>query len=81
MTEFSPHHRLVGVVVRDIVISTGRGGSKWDVGDASSHQPFSNMFLNDENNFFIISSLFDNNKPYALSTHNGKCANKMHDIW
>ena len=30
--------------------------------------------------FFIILNLFDNNKPYALSTHNRKCANKMHRI-
>ena len=36
---------LVGVVVRDIVIRVGRGGSRRDVGDAFSHQPFSNMFL------------------------------------
>ena len=28
--------------------------------------------------FSIISNLFDSNKPYALSTHNPKCANKMH---
>ena len=25
--------------------------------------------------------LFDSNKPYALSTHKQKCANKMHHIW
>ena len=42
---------------------------------------FKNVF--DEYNFFIISNLFDYNKPYALSTHNRKCANKvkMHNIW
>ena len=27
-----------------------------------------------EHNFSIISNLFDNNKPYALSTHNRKCS-------
>ena len=31
-------------------------------------------------NFSIISNLFDSDKPSALSTHNGKCANKMHHI-
>ena len=36
----------------------------------------------DEYNFFIpvILSLFDNNKRYALSTHNRKCTNKMRHI-
>ena len=32
-------------------------------------------------NFTIISNLFDSNNPYALSTHNRKCENKMHHIW
>ena len=32
-------------------------------------------------NFTIISNLFDSNKPYALSTYNRKCGNKMHYIW
>ena len=36
---------MVGVVVRDIVISAGRGRSREDVGDASPRQPFSKMFL------------------------------------
>ena len=31
-------------------------------------------------NFCIILNLFDKNKPFALSTHNRKCANKMHYI-
>ena len=31
-------------------------------------------------NFSIISNLFNSDKPYALSTHNRKCANKMHHI-
>ena len=31
-------------------------------------------------NFSIISNLFDSDKPYTLSTHNQKCANKMHHI-
>ena len=31
--------------------------------------------------FSIILNLFDSNKPYALSTHNRICANKMHHIW
>ena len=35
----------------------------------------------DEYNFSIISNLFDDNKPYALSTHNRKCTNKMHHIF
>ena len=31
----------------------------------------------DEYKFFIISNFFENNRPYAPSTHNRKCANKM----
>ena len=31
-------------------------------------------------NFSIISNLFDSDKPYVLSTHNRKCAYKMHHI-
>ena len=31
-------------------------------------------------NFSIISNLFHSDKPYTLSTHNRKCANKMHHI-
>ena len=27
--------------------------------------------------FFIITNFFENNKPYALSTHNRKCTNKI----
>ena len=66
-------NRLVGVVVRDITIRAGRR-------DASSIPAiFKHVF--DEYSFFIISNLFDNNKPYALSTHNQKCVNKMHHIW
>ena len=45
-------------------------GGMW--GMHPPHQPFSNMFLN-EFSFSIISNLFDNSKPYALSTHNQKC--------
>ena len=37
---------------------------------------FKNVF--DEYNSSVIFKLFDNNKPYALSTRNQKCANKMH---
>ena len=29
-------------------------------------------------NFSVVSNLFDSDKPYALSTHNQICANKMH---
>ena len=35
-------------------------------------------YVFDKCNFSIISNLFYYNKPYALGTHNGKCANKMH---
>ena len=35
----------------------------------------------DEYNFSIILNFFDNNEPYALSTHNRKRANKMQHIW
>ena len=37
---------------------------------------FKNVF--DKCNFSIISSHFDSNKSYALSTHKRQCANKMH---
>ena len=40
---------------------------------------FKNAF--DVYTFSMISNLFDSNKPYALSTHNRKCANKMDHIW
>ena len=49
LTEFAPHHtvlkpnRLVGVVVRDSVISASMGGSRGDA--PPPHQPFSNMFF------------------------------------
>ena len=73
-------NRLVGVVLRDMVIRAGRGGSRRDVGDAFSPPAiFKHVF--DEYSFSIISNLFDNNKPYTLSTHNQKCTNKMHHIW
>ena len=56
----------VGVVVRDIVIRAVRGGSRGDVGNASSLLAnFNDVF--DEHSFSIISNLFDNNKPDALS--------------
>ena len=59
--------RLVGVAVRDIVIRAGRGGSRRDVGDASSPPAiFKHVF--DEYSFSIILNLFDDNKPDALST-------------
>ena len=32
-------------------------------------------------NFSIVSNLFDSNKPYPLSTHNRKCANKIYHIF
>ena len=73
-------NQLVGVATRDIVIRAGRGGSRGNVGDASSPPAiFTDVF--DGYSFSIISNLFDNNKPYALSTHNRKCTNKMHHIW
>ena len=34
-------------------------------------------YIFDKYNFSIISNLFDNNKLYALSTHNWKCAKKL----
>ena len=43
------------------------------------YQPFSKMLL--MYYFYIISNLFDSDKPCALSTHNRKCANKIYHIW
>ena len=31
-------------------------------------------------NFSVVSNLFNSNKPYVLSTHNRKRANKVHHI-
>ena len=73
-------NQLVGVAVRDIVIRAGRGGSRWNVGDAFS-LPVIFIHVSDEYSFSITWNLFDNNKPYALSTHNRKCTNKMYHIW
>ena len=56
---------------------TNPGG---DVGDACPPPAiFKHAF--DEYNFSIILNFFDSNKPYALSTHDRKCTNKMHHIW
>ena len=54
-----------------------RGGSKKEEWMWRMHYPlaiFKHVF--DEYKFFIISNFFEN-KPYALSTHNRKCTNKM----
>ena len=40
---------------------------------------FNNVFS--EYNFSIILNLFDNTKPYALSTHESMCVSKMHPVW
>ena len=40
---------------------------------------FKNAF--DLYNFSKILNLFDSDKPYILSTHNRKCANKIQHIW
>ena len=70
---FFPEYSIVGSCTRADPV----GGN---MGDASPPPTiFKHVF--DEYNFSIISNLFDNNKPYALSTHNGKCTNKMHHIW
>ena len=46
------------------------------------HPPTRDFFkCFDVYDFSIISNLFDSDKPYALTTHNRKCANKMHHIW
>ena len=48
----------------------------------SMHPPpaiFKNVF--DIYNFSIISNLFDSDKSSAFSTHNQKCANKLHHLF
>ena len=40
---------------------------------------FKNVF--DVHNFSIILNHFESNRPYTLSTHNQKRANKMHNIF
>ena len=68
-------NRLVGVV--------DSGKRHWyQCGQGWMYTPptiFKHVF--DEYNFSIISNLFDNNKPYTLSTHNRKCTNKIHHIF
>ena len=51
------------------------GGRMRGMHPSTSH--FQNFF--DVYNLSIISNLFDS--TYALSTHNRKCAKKMHHIW
>ena len=57
-----------------------RGGSR-GVGWGVCILPAIFKHIFDVYNFSIILILFDSNKPYALSTHNWKCANKMRHIW
>ena len=62
VTKFA--HQLVGVVVRDIVISAKceQGRIQKDVGNAFP-PPANFKHVFDEYNFFIISNLFDYYKP------------------
>ena len=58
----------------------GGGGGGGGCGECISPLAiFKHVF--DEYKFFIISNFFDNNKPYALRTHNRKCTSKMHHMW
>ena len=43
------------------------------------HPPAIIKNVYDEYKVSIILNLFDNDKLYALSTHNRECANKMHN--
>ena len=52
-----------------------------DPGGRMRDPPASFKHVFDVYNFSIISNIFDSDKPYALSTYNRKCANKMHHIW
>ena len=54
-------NRLVGVVVRDIVIRAGRGGSRRNVGDVYP-PPAIFKYVFDEYSFSMISNLYRNNK-------------------
>ena len=53
----------------------GQGQIQGGVGDGAILKPVFH-----EDNFFIISNLFNNNKSHAQSTHNRK-STKMHYIW
>ena len=73
LTSYWSQTGWLGSVVRDIGISAGRGGSR---GVGGIHPPpviFKHVF--DKYKFPIISNLFNNNKPYAPSTHDRKCTN------
>ena len=58
-------NRLVDVVVRDVVVSGSKSESRGDVGVHPPPAIFMHVF--DEYNFSIISNLFNNNKPQALT--------------
>ena len=83
MTEFAPHAETesAGWWSGKKTLLSVRAGA--DPGGCGGCIPppaiFKHVF--DEYNFSIISNLFDNNKAYALSTHNRNCTNKMHHIW
>ena len=77
MTESAPHHAEAEPVgwssVEDIVISAGRGGSR------GMH--YGKIVFIKNIQFFHNFEPFDNNKPYAVSTQNRNCTNKMRRIW
>ena len=80
LTEFAPHHTKAKSAGwcsgKRHCYQYGHGQIQ---GECTPRQPFSNMLF-DEYSFSIISNLFDNYEPYALSKHNRKCMNKMHYI-
>ena len=61
-------NRLVGVVVRDMVMSGGKGGSRGGCGVCIPPPAIFKHVFN-EHNISIILNLFDNNKTDALSTY------------
>ena len=80
MTEFALHHTEVKTAGWCSGKTHWYQCRQWQIqGMWKMHSPpraiFKHVF--DEYNSFIILNLFDNNKPYALSTHNRKCTNKM----
>ena len=83
VTEFAPHHteaKSAGWCSGKrhcYQCGQGRGGSRGRCGGCIPPPAiFKHVF--DKCSFSITSNLFDNNKPYALSTHNQKCTSKMH---
>ena len=80
VTKFAPHHTEVKSAGwcsgKRHCYQCGQGRMQEGGCEGCISPPAILKHVFDEYNFSTISNLFDNNKPYALSTHNRKCTNK-----